>query len=234
MGELAGSINHMADDIEQMLESKRELLLAISHELRSPLTRAKVSLALLEESKTQANIARDLQEMESMISELLEAERLKGRHSALNLTPQHLNDIVTGIAHDHFPDATLQLDLADNLPTQQLDITRLRLVVRNLLDNALKHQQNSTKPVEITTSLQGNQVVLQINDHGSGIPPEHLPYLTEPFYRADASRQRKTGGFGLGLYLVKLIITAHNGELDISSDVGVGTQVKVTLPVKTK
>ncbi|MGB0847063.1 MAG: sensor histidine kinase [Thiolinea sp.] len=231
LGELATSINEMAEDIEQMLESKRELLLAISHELRSPLTRAKVSLALLDESKAQASITRDLKEMEAMISELLEAERLKGRHGTLNLGTHHLNDIVSGVISEHFPEANLQLNLADNLPSQQLDNTRIRLVVRNLLDNALKHQPDEAQAVILTTTFQGQKIHLSIQDHGSGIAPEHLAHLTEPFYRADASRQRKTGGFGLGLYLVKLIVDAHKGELKISSEVGKGTLTEVVLPV---
>lgn len=231
LGELATSINQMAEDIEQMLESKRELLLAISHELRSPLTRAKVSLSLLEESKAQTNIARDLKKMEAMISELLEAERLKGRHGTLNLESHHINDIVSGVVSEHFPEATLQLKLADDLPSQALDMTRIRLVVRNLLDNALKHQKAEAAPIELTTRMQGQHIHLSIRDHGSGIAPEHLAQITEPFYRADASRQRKTGGFGLGLYLVKLIVDAHQGELRISSEVGKGTLAEVILPV---
>ena len=230
LGELAGSINQMAEDIEQMLESKRELLLAISHELRSPLTRAKVSLALLDESKAQANIARNLQEMEAMISELLEAERLKGRHGTLNLAAYHLNDLVESVVQESFADIPLSLRLADNLPEQTLDATRMKLVVRNLLDNALKHQGTDAEPVIVITQRQGERIELIIQDHGGGIAPEHLAHLTEPFYRADASRQRKTGGFGLGLYLVRLIVDAHQGTLTIRSELGKGTVAEVVLP----
>jgi signal transduction histidine kinase len=233
LGELAISINHMADDIEQMLESKRELLLAISHELRSPLTRAKVSLALLDESSARNNIHRDLNEMESMISELLEAERLKGRHTALNKTATRLNDVVSGVVGEHFPAANLVLALDNTLPEQQLDGVRMKLVVRNLLENALKYQDQATttEAVAVSTAISGDNIRLTIQDHGPGIPAEHLAHLTEPFYRTDASRTRKTGGFGLGLYLVKLIIEAHGGELVIHSEVGTGTTVEVILPL---
>lgn len=233
LGELAISINHMADDIEHMLESKRELLLAISHELRSPLTRAKVSLALLEESSAQQNIHRDLNEMEAMISELLEAERLSGRHNTLNKSATSLNDIATGVINEHFADAGLQVQLEETLPQQSLDSVRMKLVVRNLLDNALKYQGDSAEPVSLTTTLENDKICLRIKDHGPGIPAKHLSHLTEPFYRTDSSRQRKTGGFGLGLYLVKLIVEAHAGELVISSNVGVGTTVEVFLPAQT-
>jgi len=230
LGELAGSINHMADDIEQMLEAKRELLLAISHELRSPLTRAKVSAALLEPSTNQENITRDLNEMEAMITELLEAERLNGRHQSLQKVDVTLNEIVMSVVDEYFPDKAIDITLADQPTMQQLDPTRMRLVAKNLLDNAIKHNGENSPPVRVAVVSNDDGVMLEIEDFGSGIPAEHLPHLTEPFYRADASRQRKTGGFGLGLYLVKLIVEAHEGTLQIESQEGKGTQVRVSLP----
>lgn len=233
LGELAGSINHMADDIEQMLEAKRELLLAISHELRSPLTRAKVSTALLEDSSAQANIARDLREMEGMISELLEAERLKGQHQQLQKVDVSLNEIVMSVVDEYFPEAELDLQLADDLPIQSLDPIRMRLVTRNILDNALKHQSSDAKPVRIFTQSETNATQLKVQDFGRGIPKDHIPHLTEAFYRVDTSRQRKTGGVGLGLYLVKRIIDAHQGQMAINSDEGRGTTVTISLPFET-
>ncbi len=231
LGELAGSINHMADDIEQMLEAKRELLLAISHELRSPLTRAKVSAALLEPSGNQENIVRDLNEMESMITELLEAERLNGRHQSLQKVDVTINEIVMSVVDDYFADEAIDLTLAEAPPLQQLDPTRLRLVTKNLLENAFKHNGEGSRAVRLITNATANEVTFEIEDFGAGISEDHLPHITEPFYRADASRQRKTGGFGLGLYLVKLIVEAHDGTLKIESEIGKGTRVIVTLPL---
>jgi len=231
LGQLGASINQMTDQIEQMLEAKRELLLAISHELRSPLTRAKVSTALLEPSPNQANIARDLREMENMITELLEAERLKGQHQRLHTTPVSLNEIVLSVIDEYFADAVLDIQLCDTLPLQALDPTRLRLVTRNIIDNALKHQEASAAPVKIITSLTQNSSQLLIQDHGTGIEAIHIPHLTEPFYRVDRSRQRSTGGVGLGLYLVQRIIDAHHGTLNIQSQIGVGTRVSIQLPL---
>ncbi len=232
LGELATSINQMTDNIEQMLQAKRQLLLAISHELRSPITRAKVSTALLEPSDNQSNIDRDLREMEAMISELLEAERLNDKHQSLNKTDVTLNEIVMSVIDEQFLNDKVNVQLTNEQPLQQLDPTRLRLVTKNLLDNALKHQSDEVSPVKLTTMVTADSVVLTIEDFGTGIAPEHLSLLTEPFYRADASRQRKTGGFGLGLYLVKLIVDAHGGELKIESDLGKGTLVTVSLPIQ--
>jgi signal transduction histidine kinase len=231
LGKLADNINQMTDDIEQILDAKRELLLAISHELRSPLTRAKISIELLNPSPTQADIARDLREMENLITELLEAERLKGRHHTLDLSSTNLNKIIHTVINEHFPKTDFQLELTDKLPLQQIDIPRMHLVVRNLINNALKHQPENSQPMRLQTTLYHHQIRLSVQDFGSGISAEHLLHITEPFYRADTSRQRKTGGFGLGLYLVKLIVEAHNGKLHIASQENKGTTVQIYLPV---
>jgi len=229
-GELAQTINHMADDIEHILEAKRQLLLAISHELRSPITRAKVALSLMEQSPQQAGLAEDLQEMENLIHELLEAERLKNKHHALNLSPCSLNKLINELIEQHFSAASIKQQLAQNLPHLSLDETRIKFALKNVLGNALKHQQADSLPIEISSKYQHKVITLQIKDHGSGIAAEHIPHLTEPFYRADPSRQRKTGGYGLGLYLVRLIIEAHGGELMIESEVGQGTCVTMQFP----
>ena len=132
---------------------------------------------------------------------------------------------------DYFADEAIDLTLADAPPLQQLDPTRLRLVTKNLLENAFKHNGEGSRAVRLITNATANEVTFEIEDFGAGIPEDHLPHITEPFYRADASRQRKTGGFGLGLYLVKLIVEAHDGTLKIESRVDQGTKVKVSLPM---
>ena len=229
-GELAQTVNHMADDIEQMLEAKRQLLLAISHELRSPITRAKVALSLMDSSNLKQGLVDDLNEMESLIHELLEAERLKSKHHVLNLSEISLNALIQGVVDTHFQQQNFKLQLAENLPILILDDARLKFVIKNLLDNAVKHQKNNQQAIEISTQNNQQRIKLTVKDFGAGIATEHLPYLSEPFYRADSSRQRKTGGYGLGLYLVRLIIEAHGGELQIESELGQGTCVVIELP----
>lgn len=232
-GELAQTVNHMADDIEQMLEAKRQLLLAISHELRSPITRAKVALSLMDSSNLKQGLVDDLNEMEHLIHELLEAERLKSKHHVLNLTEISLNALIKGVLEGHFQQENITLELAENLPILALDDVRLKFVIKNLLDNAVKHQKNNQQAIEIKTQNNQQCIKLSIRDYGAGIATEHLVHLSEPFYRADPSRQRKTGGYGLGLYLVRLIIEAHGGELQIESELGKGTCVVVALPLST-
>jgi signal transduction histidine kinase len=233
LGELAASINAMAEQIQQMLEAKRQLLLAISHELRSPLTRARVNAELLPEDRHRQRIIRDLKAMEQQIAELLETERLHSRHAKLDLRAcapaQLLQEVIEqAFSHDAF-------ELQDEQPDLylRLDPARMRLLIRNLLDNALRHTPASAPAPLIHNRLEGDDWMLSVTDQGPGIDAEHLPRLTEPFYRVDHSRQRDTGGYGLGLYLCRVIAEAHGGRLSVTSRPGKGTTVTLTLPLQT-
>ncbi len=229
LGELAGSINNMAEGIDGLLDAKRQLLLSLSHELRSPLTRAKIAVQMLDKSKTSESIDEDLSEMQSLISEILEAERINGQHAALNRIILSPTDLIHASAEE-FPEADLKLELQPRLPKMALDETRIRLLLRNLINNALTHSQNAENPPVVSAKSQGNVLEISVKDFGAGIAEEHIAHLTEPFYRADASRTRSTGGFGLGLHLCKLIAEAHGGELHITSKFGEGSTMSVSLP----
>ena len=233
LGELSTSINAMADDIEKMLDAKRQLLLAISHELRSPITRARVSTELLENSKTKQAISTDLKEMETMIAELLETERLNTRHQTLNKTPVAINQLIQEVVAEYFTEKTLIQRLSAEDPYLLLDAPRIKLLLKNLLENAFRHSPNDAPEISISTELTETQLLIEVTDNGPGIAAEHLPHLTEPFYRIDPSRQRKTGGFGLGLYLCRMIVEAHGGQLTIRSQPGEGTAISVVLPLQS-
>jgi len=231
LGELADSFNDMADDIQQMLDAKRQLLLAMSHELRSPLTRAKVSLELMEDGVQRAELAKDLNEMESLIEELLESERLSTRHQALNRQRYDLNALIDDLLQQHFSDLKQNAQLPDEPIIAEVDGMRIKLLLKNLLENALRHTPDEGRLPEVKLQQKGDRVMIVVRDFGRGIEAEHIPHLTEPFYRADASRHRETGGYGLGLYLCRVIAEAHGGALAIESEVGKGTTVSVTLPL---
>jgi len=232
LGELASNINTMANDIEQMLEAKRQLLLAISHELRSPLTRAKVNLELLTPSCSTKALEHDLREMETLLNELLETERLNSRHASLNLTASDPAKLIQEVITEHFPENKIQTELQQPDTFISLDPVRIKLLVKNLLENALRHTPTEATPPKISSRLEESHWLLEVHDHGHGIPAEHLPHITEPFYRADASRHRETGGYGLGLYLCRVIAEAHGGNLKVESHVGEGTQIKIAVPLE--
>ena len=231
LGALAQDINRMADDVAHMLEAKRQMLLAISHELRSPLTRAKVALEFVDDDKIRDDIAGDIGEMEQLIADLLETERLNTKHQALNLTNVDPVRLVHETVDEYLADDAHRLEL--QLPaagdTCHWDEARVKLALKNLIENALCHSATSDS-VMVSLADHGDGYCLAVEDRGAGIAEAELAHVTEPFFRADPSRQRDTGGFGLGLYLARLVADAHGGDLRIQSRVGEGTKVILVMP----
>ncbi|MEO7385466.1 MAG: ATP-binding protein [Gammaproteobacteria bacterium] len=232
LGDLAADINHMADDVKDMLEAKRQLLLAISHELRSPLTRAKVALEFLEDGQVKHDLLGDIREMERLIADLLESERMNAGHTTLRRSSVELGAMLQSLINSEFHDRfdRINLHLPGESVVRDVDAVRVRLVAKNLIENALRYTPPDGLPVEVELTAKPGMVVLRVRDHGPGIPKEHLPRITEPFYRADPARSRSTGGLGLGLYLAKRIAEAHRGSLVIESELGQGTLCTVTIP----
>lgn len=231
LGELTESINLMADSLQSMLEAKRQLLLAISHELRTPITKAKLRLEFMPESSEKDQLREDIDEIDLLISDLLEAERLNNEHAVLVEEPVFLAEFVEGVASQF---ESYEGGLTIKVPSEDkeflIDRLRIRLLITNLLNNAIRHGE--ANPIEVKLNIGDSEAVIEVIDQGEGIAEEHLPQLSEPFYRADSSRQRNTGGFGLGLYLSRLIAEAHGGDLHISSELGVGTHIKVKIPAR--
>jgi signal transduction histidine kinase len=238
LGELAATINTMGHDIHQMLEAQRALLLAISHELRSPLTRARLNTELLPESDEitpqREALLRDLSEMARLISDLLESERLAGRHAALHREPTDpvalAREVIDELATTQSAARGIQLHAAVGLPTLALDPIRVRLLLRNLLDNALRHGGSAPRPVElhVRALATGQGIELEVRDHGPGVPDDQLPHLAQAFFRPDTARTRSAGGVGLGLYLCRLVAQAHGGTFAVRN-AHPGLAVMVTL-----
>ncbi|OGT69881.1 MAG: hypothetical protein A3H44_14370 [Gammaproteobacteria bacterium RIFCSPLOWO2_02_FULL_57_10] len=229
LGELTDSVNHMADSLQSMLEAKRQLLLAISHELRTPITRAKLQLEFMDEGVVRSNLNDDINEIDLLISDLIEAERLSNQHAALLAEHVDFADyigLVLEAYHDY--EGGLRYKRPEQDVSISIDKLRTRLLLTNIVNNAIRHGEGA--PITVTVSFVNNEAILEVEDQGEGIAAEHLEHLSEPFYRADSARQRHTGGFGLGLYLCRLIAQAHGGRLEISSVLGVGTHVRVFLP----
>lgn len=240
LGELATTINTMGQDIHQMLEAQRALLLAISHELRSPLTRARLNTELLPDTPDvtpqRDALLRDLAEMARLISDLLESERLAGRHAALHREPTDAGrlarDVIDELATTQPAARSIPLHASSNLPTVSLDRIRVRLLLRNLLDNALRHSADAALPPELhirRTGEAGQGIEIEVRDHGPGVPDDQLPHLAQAFFRPDTARTRNAGGVGLGLYLCRLVAQAHGGTFAVRN-AKPGLAVTVTLP----
>ncbi|MGH8659746.1 MAG: ATP-binding protein [Gammaproteobacteria bacterium] len=229
LGDLASEVNAMAEDIQRMLDAKRQLLLAISHELRSPLARARLNTELLAECGERDALLRDLAVMRDLIEKLLEGERLNDRHVVLHREPTDLNTLIDEALADPLADGKLELELAPRLPTMMLDGTRLQLLLHNLVDNALRYGGEATKPPIASTAIESDRVLLSVRDFGPGVTDEHLTQLAKPFYRTDQARTRASGGVGLGLYLCLQIAEAHGGSLSLRN-AQPGLEVVVSMP----
>lgn len=228
LGELADAFNQMVGRVREMVRSRDQLLLDVSHELRSPLTRMRVALALWDEGEPRRRLERNVAEMEGLVTELLELERLRAgrglspaRHDLVEIA----RDAVLAFA-DRPPGVVL--GVAPRQRMAQVDPDRIRSVLNNLLENALRHSPPAGGPVRVSVEEAGSGSRVRVEDEGPGIPPEDLPRLFEPFFRVDRSRARTTGGYGLGLSLCRRIMEAHGGAIEARNRPGGGAEFTLT------
>lgn len=229
-GALTDTFNKMVGRVKQMIQARDQLLLDVSHELRSPLTRLKVALALLPEDENRIGMAGDLNEMEAMIAELLELERIREGRGIR----RQRHDLVAVLREmvDVYKDDSpgVDLHLAHSEVWLEIDREKIKTVLRNLLENARKFSLPDSRPVEIAVEENGSAIIVRVCDDGPGIPDADLPNLFEPFYRVDRSRSRKTGGYGLGLSICKRIMEAHGGSIAVTNNAERGTAFVLTFP----
>ncbi len=231
---LAKAFNGMAERLQEIIRSKEQLLLDVSHEMRSPLTRAKVALELPMVESNKESIREDLDEMEKMLAEILEGERLSSANGGLKKSDCDFTEMAQEIVTKICNQAPGIIWKGSQIPhTLFADGERIKVVIRNVLENALKYSKEGNRPVEIyfQESAEKTSFNLCIRDFGQGIPTQDLEKIFEPFYRVDRSRSKDTGGFGLGLSLCQKIILAHGGDILMESIVGQGSTVTIRLPM---
>ena len=224
--DLAEAFNDMTDRIRKMLQAKEQLLLDVSHEMRSPLTRMKVAIEFLPDGKSKESIKADLKEMEDMISEILDTARTHHLHGQLKLQKLNLVDLLHEVV-PAFENQSPGLEIGD-MPAvikAYLDAEQIKIVLNNVLDNAIKYSRPDSQPVKIQFQRQDAYVIIRIQDDGIGIPEAELPFIFEPFYRVDKSRSKRTGGYGLGLSLCKTIMEAHGAKISVDSNPEKGTTI---------
>ena len=172
--------------------------------------------------------------MQRLVEDLISLSRIEADKHRAPSTPVDLPALVASVCAELHQAAgargeDLDCASADNVPAVAGDEAQLSQLLHNLIGNAMKYGRTGA-PVMVRLAVDGEMVRLTVADQGDGIPPEHLPRLTERFYRVDAGRSRTLGGTGLGLAIVKHIVERHRGRLDIASRLGEGTTVTVTLP----
>ncbi|MCA9733167.1 MAG: HAMP domain-containing histidine kinase [Deferribacteres bacterium] len=231
LGHLIHSFNDMAHNINEMMRTRDRMLLDVSHELRSPLTRVKVALEFLEDEATKQRIATDIGEIEKMITEILETERLKSPYGGLILSEVDICHLIKASC-ESFANRQPGIRIVECPQSLILNVDehRVYILLRNILDNALKYSKHDANPVEIAVKQKQDSITITVKDYGKGIPESELPFVFESFFRADPSRSRKSGGYGLGMSMSKKIMEAHGGSIEIDSTENVGTTVYLKFP----
>ncbi len=233
--QLAEAFNAMTVRIRNMLHAKEQLLLDVSHELRSPLTRMRIALEMLPNGQIKGNLQDDIREMEMMVSEILEAARLQNAAGELKreaIAANSLFNTMGDLYRDHSPG--LQIDPVPDDASLHGDPVLIKIALNNIITNAIKYSPADGEPVRLTWIRNPDFIVIQVRDRGQGIPAEELSYIFEPFYRVDKSRSKRTGGYGLGLSLCKTIIEAHGGRIEVQSAPGKGTTFSLYFPAKER
>ncbi len=212
VGKLAKAFNQMTKDLKRMIEARDQLLLDVSHELRTPLTRAKLALEMTNESEFTETAKKNIKEVEVMITELLESQRLRNSIDNLDISTINLQEFVNEVVNEFNNDRLVVNPISERLQIEA-DEKLIKIVLRNIIDNALKYSPNNAPPTEISVVDKDNKIIIQVEDFGDGLSQKEIEKVFEPFYRTDKSRSRKTGGYGLGLHLCKRIMEVHKGEI---------------------
>jgi len=241
IGELGEDIDEMAQRLERLVASERELLANVAHELRTPLARIGVALDLAAEGDaTRArasleDIAVDCAELETIVDDILTAARFEHGKTELQLRrstvePSAIANTAAERLRARHPDRSLEVTIASALPHIDVDPVLFRRVVDNLLENAHKYTPDGASPIKLGVFSDRDQVVFEVADRGVGIAADDLRNVFTAFFRAERSRSRETGGVGLGLTLARRIADAHGGTVSLESQLGTGTTARVSVP----
>jgi two-component system OmpR family sensor kinase len=233
---LAERINHMAGRIEDLMESQRSLLHSVSHELRTPIARLEFALELLDARakdpdlhKRIAAMEGDLAELNNLVNELLDMSKLDSARSLQGATLDlHalLQECCAALPHAA---ARLDCDFAEGLGEVEADARLLGRAIGNLLRNAQKYAAGRI----LLSARRGPEAIeIAVEDDGPGIPEEEREKIFDPFYRLDRSRDRATGGFGLGLSIARKAVVLHGGSLRVEASGALGgARFVIVLPL---
>ncbi len=229
-GELAESFNKMANEIQAMLKYKDQLLSDVSHELRTPITRMRLAAEMMEEGEKKNSMIADLQDMGHLVETLLESNRLNYGADSLHKESFDLTSLLFSLVEEQENSRPgIRLKTSESISIHA-DLALIKMLFRNLIENAVKFSAHQQQPVEVDIIQHTNHVRVNITDHGIGIPEKELSHILEPFYRVEQSRSKNRGGYGLGLSIVQKLVNAHKGKVTIQSNQGSGTRVSVELP----
>jgi two-component system sensor histidine kinase CpxA len=237
LGQVARTFDRMAGRIETLLAAERRLLLDISHELRSPLARLGVAVELArsgENLDAQLNrIQKESDRLNALVGQLLQVTRAEGDPNSLRRDPIRLDELVAQLLDDAQIEASARgcdLQYARREPvTVEGDPELLRRAVENVIRNAIRYSPPRASVV-VSLARRNGTAVVDVRDHGPGVPEESLPRIFDAFYRVESDRNRASGGIGLGLSIARRAIQLHKGNIH-ARNAQPGLEVELELPV---
>ncbi|KGJ94889.1 ATP-binding protein [Colwellia psychrerythraea] len=221
----------MAKRITQLLLEQTQLVNAVSHELRTPMSRLRFSLAMLDNAKPEQveGISNDLQEMETLVDEMLNYSRIETLEQAHSKTMVNISELLVNQVDKQKRSTEKELTVV--LPDELVCLCNGHLIERasqNLITNAIRY---ADKQVEIKASMQNNRLIISVSDDGCGIDDKDQESIFQAFTRLDKSRNKAQGGFGLGLAIVKRIMDWHKGQCTIEKSTIGGAKFSLIIPL---
>ncbi len=216
----------MKERIMRQISERTQMLAGVSHDLRTPLTRMKLQMAMLPDSKENQEFVQDINEMEKMLDGYLAFVSGEGGEKS---TFVDLNEMISGIINKYRKNSNAMVRFATNYDVNAVQGREqaLRRAITNIIENAFHYGET----IAVKLDSDNKHVILSIDDDGPGVPEDKREEVFKAFYRVEGSRNKDTGGVGLGLAIAKDIIVSHGGSIELSdSDMG-GLRVLISLPL---
>ncbi len=222
------AFNTMQDRIRRFVNERMQMIAAISHDLRTPLTRLRLRAESIDNEKLQKKTLQDISEMQSMLDSTLSFARDDASTEAKTIVD--LATLIKSICDDETDSGNLSEYSGPEHLNYNCRPIAMRRVMNNIIGNAIKYAGE----VYVSLASKGNNILIEVSDNGSGIPDAQLERVFSPFYRIEASRNSETGGTGLGLTVARTIVRAHGGEIILKNsnkEMDNGLRVSISLPV---
>ena len=241
IAELGRTFNSMADALEQSERQRRTMVSDVAHELRTPLSNIQGHIEAMQDGLLEADPAtldsvhRQALHLNRLVDDLGLLAAAEARELRLQREPTLAGEIVDRVVTSFKPRAEAQsvrldAEIEEALPSLELDRVRIQQVLGNLVDNAIRHTPPGGKVV-VAARQEVGSVRVDVTDTGPGIPADALPHVFDRLYRADPSRERGTGGSGLGLTIARQLVEAHGGTIWAESEEGSGSRFGFDLPL---